>query len=297
METRFFWRPIAWLGLAAYAAYAAYAVLGASTFLAAILVRVDFAAFAAAWSMAISCLPVVFVVRMAVFAAFGGQRWIWRSVTMHDLLLIIRATSVGSVVLVLALVVGRVVGVKAALALPVVVLLLDWGGLVLLIGGLRVGFRFLNSRDPKWCSARRVLIVGAGESGIALASQMRSSPSHGLRPIVFADDDPGKHGRIISGLRVAGPCEEIPQLVAGYSLNLVIIAMPSATPARIRSVIGLCQDSGAPFRIVPSPLELVDGDVSLQRVRDIDVADLLARPTARIDYTCCSARSEAAGCW
>lgn len=81
MDTPFRLRPSAFLHLAILAA------LGSLTFLAAVLLRIDLDLSSALWPVVLSWLPAVFVVRLASFAAFGGQRWIWRSVTLHDLLL------------------------------------------------------------------------------------------------------------------------------------------------------------------------------------------------------------------
>jgi FlaA1/EpsC-like NDP-sugar epimerase len=129
----------------------------------------------------------------------------------------------------------------------------------------------------------RVLIVGAGSAGVSLAQEMQRNPALGWRPVAFVDDDPAKLNLRIRRLPVAGDRYRIPELVRSLHIRKVIIAMPTAPGNVIREVLDICQEAGVPTRTLPGIHEILNGRVSLGRVRDVQIEDLLRREPVQMD--------------
>lgn len=228
-------------------------------------------------------LPIFVGVRVATAIVYRLHLMLLLRVTIADVRRTLTATTVAALLLLAVVEVARRLGFHFVGDVPLGVLILDWG---LAIGGLQLvwlGSAFGRTDDPPQ-GHKRVVIAGAGESGISLALQMQRSPHHRLRPVAFVDDDPRKQRGTVSGIRIEGACDQLPKVVRDYQADLILIAVPRATPEQTRRTIAYCQEADVPYRILPSVAELVDGQVDLARVREIDVADLLARPIADIDH-------------
>ncbi len=134
-----------------------------------------------------------------------------------------------------------------------------------------------------------MLIAGAGEAGALVLRELRQNPQMGLLPVGFIDDDHGKHGMLLNGVRVLGGRREIEDLVREHHVEQVIIAMPSASGKSIRELTETCDAAGVRARIVPGLYELIGGNVRLNQLRDVQIEDLLRREPVQTD----SARVEA----
>lgn len=248
----------------------------------AYLVRFDMAPSLANWGVFALTAPLVAGLRIAFALCTGLHKVLLTNVTRAEVWRAIATATGGSVTLVAVVAIARRLEWSPFSAIPYGVIALDWG---LAIGGLEALWLVQPSgRRGPLKNSRRVVIVGAGESGHALAQQMQRSPQYRLTPVAFVDDNLSMRGRMAGGIRIAGVCSELSEVVRDYGADLVIIAIPSATQEQTRRVIDECRKAKIPHRLLPSIAELVDGSVTLSRVREIDVADLLARPMAEIDH-------------
>jgi len=127
----------------------------------------------------------------------------------------------------------------------------------------------------------RLLIVGAGEAGQALAEQMRQDSELGLEPLGFVDDDPALLGTEVAGLPVVDATNALIEAADRLAAQEILIAIPSARGSLIRRLVLQCKEAGLPFRIVPGLRAIIDGDVRFNQVRAVDVEDLLGRETVR----------------
>ena len=220
--------------------------------------------------------------RLASFLLFRLDRGIWRYVSLVDLEQIIKATLLSS--LTFLVLVAVAFGLDEVLV-PVIVL--DWASAVGLLSGTRLAIRILRERSRKLDASRtdfkRLLIVGAGEAGAHLCAQLIRSPGFRLKPVAFIDDDPGKVGNAIQGVPIAGTTKQIPRVVEEYVPQSIVIAIPSSSPSQMRYLVKICQESRLPFKILPATSDMLDGNVSITRARDVDPVDLLGRSPARLD--------------
>lgn len=240
------------------------------------------------WHQALLLLPAVMLVQGAMFWYFGLYRGVWRFASIPDLMRILKAVLAG--LLVAAAVVflfNRLEGV------PRSVFLLDGILLLFLLGGPRLAYRWFKDRHLYSGDGKRALIVGAGRAGEMLVRDMLRDVSSSYRPVAFVDDDRRKVGKDIHGLPVAGSCDDIPRVVRDDAIDLIVIALPSATTRQIRRVVELCEKSGCPFRTLPRLQDIVSGRASIRDLRDVRIEDLLGREPVELDWAAIGAGSRA----
>ena len=128
-------------------------------------------------------------------------------------------------------------------------------------------------------SGEKILIVGAGEAGIMVFNEIYHHPEMNYKIIGFVDDDPEKHGKYIKNVKVLGTREHLPEIIQTKDVDEVFIAIPSAEGSVIRDTINLCQHSRTKFKIVPGLWEIINGNVSINQIRNVNENDLLGRET------------------
>jgi FlaA1/EpsC-like NDP-sugar epimerase len=126
-------------------------------------------------------------------------------------------------------------------------------------------------------------VVGAGDAGSMVVREILRNPQLRLRPVAFVDDDREKLKKEIHGVRVAGMLSQLASVVEHTRAQEVIIAVPTAPGPVVRRVADICRLQGIPFRTMPGIYELLGGKVSVNRLREVDISDLLRREPASID--------------
>ncbi len=234
--------------------------------------------------------PLFFVIAMAAkttaFIGFGLYRRYWRYAGFWDLISLVLANSAASIALTALMVLARMTGFIEGLSRPV--LPLDWILCLALTAGIRTSVRAIAEtagRRSKGGAAatKHVLIAGAGDAGAMVAREMQRNPHLGLKPVAFLDDDPEKQRRQIHGLTVVGPLSAVARVAAERRVDEVVIALPRVGGAAVRVVVEQCSQLGIPSRVMPGIFELLDGKVSVSRLRNVDIADLLRRPQIEAD--------------
>ena len=228
---------------------------------------------------------IVFVAigKVSIFALFGlYQKW-WRYVGLRDLESIFKAVVAASLVLVGALFIWSPTDNDLPRSVAVMDLLLT----AALIGGVRLVVRSAIERPPRGAvlpKGREVLIVGAGEAGRLIAREMQRSPELGQTPLGFVDDNPGKRGMRIHGLKVLGATAQLNRVLEDVTPDEVIIALPSAAGVVRGGIVRACRDRDIPVRTLPGVLELISGSVNLiHQVREVQVEDVLGREPVHLE--------------
>lgn len=132
-------------------------------------------------------------------------------------------------------------------------------------------------------NGKRVLIIGAGDSGAMVLREIQLSNHVNMDVVGFIDDDPLKRDARIAGVHVLGVIHEIPQIVRRYSIQQVLVSIPSAPGKTIRSIVELCDQAEVPVKVMPGLSELLDGTVSVRQLRDVAIEDLLRRDPIKTD--------------
>ena len=153
-------------------------------------------------------------------------------------------------------------------------------------GLIRLSYRIFTSiRLPGSIKAsdRRVLIAGAGTSGAVILKEMLTSQYAQGHVVCFVDDDKNKVGKILNGVPIAGKREDIPGLVEKYKVDEIYIAMPSAPAKDRKEIIEICRETGCRVKILPGIYQLLNGEVSVGKLREVEIEDLLGREPVRVN--------------
>jgi FlaA1/EpsC-like NDP-sugar epimerase len=228
---------------------------------------------------ALRALLYILPVQLVAFLLFGLYRGIWRFASLPDIMRILKAVLVGTVVgVALLFVFTRAGGVPRSV--PVIHAIL----LVMLLSGPRLVYRLLKDRHLDLAPGKRVLIVGSGKAGEMLARDILRNRRGDFKPVAFVDDKQRRQGREIHGLPVAGTSKHIPELVEELSIDIIMLAIPSASSSQMRRVVEFCESAGVPFRSVPQLNDLMSGNVQINHLRQISIEDLLGRNPVSLDW-------------
>lgn len=150
------------------------------------------------------------------------------------------------------------------------------------LAGIRASWRLATSWQNTRCAAgkqpaRRIGIVGAGDAGADLIRELKDRPRFGQVPVALFDDSRSKWRAEVHGVPVVGPPEEISKWVGALGLDEIVIAMPSATPARRREIVRLAQEANLRTVTLPSLGELAAGHVRVSQLRPVKFEDILGR--------------------
>jgi len=224
-------------------------------------------------------LPVVIAIQVGAFWTFGLYRGVWRFSSMPDLVRIAQAVLVGIFLIAGSLFIfNRLEGVPRSVVPLYVLILLS------LLCVPRFVYRFCKERALLGHVGQRALIIGAGSAGEMLARDLLCSPNSGLIPVIFVDDEPGKRHREIRGIRVAGSVEQVPELIRQWDIEVVLIAVPSASDAQMRRIVEICERCNIAFQTLPSVKELLSGAVTKANLRSVSISDILGRDPVQLDW-------------
>ncbi|ONG70999.1 hypothetical protein BKK42_17880 [Bacillus cereus] len=164
------------------------------------------------------------------------------------------------------------------------ILAIAWMLHLLLIGGSRFVWRmFRDTYITKAVDKKRTLIIGAGSAGTMVVRQLQHNKEADLYPIAFVDDDRNKQKLEIYNVPVVGTTNHIQEIVEDNDIEHIIIAIPSLNRNQINEIFEKCRKTKAKTQIVPMLEDLLDGKVSVNEFRDVQVEDLLGREPIQLD--------------
>lgn len=237
-------------------------------------------------------LVLFLVVKLPVFGLFKQYRGWWRYVSISDLLGILRASLVSTLIIVaiwftvlLQIPAVRRPPLAGIAAVSQGVFMADLFATILLPAGLRMITRLYHEefRTTEKRRLERFLIVGAGNAGEALLREIHRMPVTQYDVVGFIDDDPVKQGINIHGIPVLGTVEKLAEICKERNIEEIAIAMPSATHQQLRRVIQVCEGTKIRFRTVPSITDIASGKLRVSQIRDVDINDLLGREVVQLD--------------
>ena len=257
-------------------------VLVIASYVASFVLRLDLDFMQVPFEIILRTLPILILVRLISLSIFRLHQGMWRYVSVVDLTQIIKATTVSSVAFTLIML--FIFGVQG---FPRSVFLIDWAGNIFLLSGIRLAVRLARQqfmiKNEVTDRFQRLLIVGAGDAGAALCAQALTTPAFRYVPAAFVDDDPSNVGTSILGVPVAGHSNNLAEVVREYRIDFVVITMPTSTPTRLRELVDACQRENIPFRVLPATSDIIDGTVSISRIREVNPIDLMGRQPAKLD--------------
>lgn len=221
------------------------------------------------------------IIKPLVYYLFGLYRRMWMYASIQELKLIIVSVTTASVAV--SAVVISLLSFGVFEGLPRSILVIDWILSLVFVGGIRFSLRIIGdsasigSSSSKNGNQRRLVIVGAGDAGALVVREIQKNPQMDLLPVGFLDDNPAKQKQQIFGIPVVGTITDLPKILDKLRVDEIIIAIPSAPGRVVRLVADICRMKNKPFRTMPGIYELLGGSVNVNRLREVDITDLLRR--------------------
>jgi FlaA1/EpsC-like NDP-sugar epimerase len=264
-------RPLAILGV--------QGALAAAAYLSSVVLLSEL--YGSDWARRIlsHTLPALLAVRFLGFLFFGSCNLSLRSASVLELICLLKAVSLGSLGF---CALSRFVGLQEPL--PVALFVLEWTHSILLLAALHFGERIGRTlRAIGRTRGKRALIIGAGDAGSSVVRELVLDSESSVLPVGVVDDDHEKHGIRIHGVPVLGASKDLVSFVHEQRAEEVLICVPSATRAQMRSILARCRQCGIPVRTLPSVAELLDGRASQRDFRSVPIEELLHREEATSD--------------
>jgi FlaA1/EpsC-like NDP-sugar epimerase len=225
-----------------------------------------------------AAVPILIGIRLVAIWRFGLLHGWWKYTGASDVLDVVKAVGVGSLVFV-----PTVHYLIRLHGFPRSVYLLE----PLLTAGLLVGVRifsrlFAESVRQDLAAAKKVILIGAGIAAQTVIHELKR-PGSGYAVTGCLDDDPSKSGVKVGGVPVLGSVDKLPEVSEKYSPDEVLIAVPSASGRQMQRFVEICERAQVRFRTVPALRDVIHGKVTVSQFRDVHVEDLLGRDPVEID--------------
>ena len=224
----------------------------------------------------IFCLPIFYFLKLYSFS--------WAYVSTQELVSLFKATALSFLLSGATLLIFR--DFHQFSGFPRSILFVTYFLIFFFCGGIRFAKRiYLQIFQGQVGVEKEItLIVGAGDAGEQILRSIQASGNSSYLPVGFVDDSPAKRGVIIHNLKVLGKISEIPKIAKEHQIEEMIIALPSAGSKAVREAVEMGRKAGLKkVKIIPSITELINGEVSIGKIKEVEIEDLLGREPVSLD--------------
>ncbi len=228
-------------------------------------------------------LPLNILITLAVLYVFRMYHSLWAFAGETELQNLVIASSISSLCYSIGIQFFRTKGEQAV---PSSYYFLYVFLLISFIFVSRFSYRFFRSLKHKQqnkSNSISVMVIGAGEAANVIIKEIVNSNFSTMVIRCIIDDDKGKWGRFIQGIKVAGGRDKIIECADVYDIDEIIVAMPSISRKQMSEILDICKETNCKLRSLPGMYQLVNGEVSVSKLRDVEVEDLLGRDPIKVD--------------
>ncbi|MFZ5989350.1 MAG: polysaccharide biosynthesis protein [Bacillota bacterium] len=220
------------------------------------------------------------LVKTIVFSIFRLYNSLWRYAGAYEMALIFSASTVSNIVMISYVYLSQT-------AVPRSIFLIAILTDSFLVGGIRFAYRVfrrvVRGEIIRIGNSKRVLIIGGGDAGAIIVKELKMHPELKSTPVAIIDDDRFKIGKKLNGVPIVGSTKNVLNVVEKRQIDEIIIAMPSASNKIINDIFTECSKTHCKVKILPSVSQLIDESVVIQKIRDVDIEDLLGREPVNLD--------------
>ena len=227
---------------------------------------------------ALEFLPYYILASLVIFFLARMYSTMWSVAGVREALHVVAACGLASLVQIAGMMLLQ-------LSVPRSFFLVSFAALCAEELGIRLSYRVVISLfgNHSRKAAKRIMIVGAGTSGSVILKEMTTSSLVNGCVVCFVDDDKNKAGKFLNGVPVAGNRNDIPRLAEEYKIDEIYIAIPSASAKERKAIIEICRETGCQVKILPGIYQLINGEVSIAKLRNVEIEDLLGRDPIRVN--------------
>lgn len=223
---------------------------------------------------------VATIIKVGCFIFFKLYSSLWKYASIYEMISLLVAAFAGNV-----LMFGY--ALLPNTRIPRSIFLIAFFTDAALIGGIRFAYRVMgkikNGAFTYHKNYKRILVIGGGKAGAIVINELVRNPEMKSTPVAIIDDDRAKVGKKLHGVPVVGGRETIIWTVKLKRIDEIIVAIPSANKKEVNEILAECAKTCCKVKILPSVCQLIDGSVVMQKVRNVDIEDLLGRESVKID--------------
>lgn len=222
------------------------------------------------------------IITITFFVVWKLYKSVWRYASANELFNIISASLCVTIVQVIYCYIFNQ-------KMPRSYYILFWFILTVLTSGIRFGYRIIRLVNNKRTNIMgrnnriSVMLIGAGAAGNMILKEIESSNYLNLQAKCVIDDHVGCHGKLLRGVPIIGGREKILDAVSQYGIDEIIFAIPSADVQTRKDILDICKESGCKMRTLPGMYQLINGDVSVSKLKEVEIEDLLGREPIQIN--------------
>ncbi|PKM68168.1 MAG: nucleoside-diphosphate sugar epimerase [Firmicutes bacterium HGW-Firmicutes-2] len=229
----------------------------------------------------VSSFVLLTVAKIFIYKYFGLYDSIWEYASIEELMKVIAAVFVGNV---LSMIYLMTVDFNVYFGIYLSAFIFE----VVVIGGNRLSYRVYRRilrQQPltKQAEIKKSLIIGSGATASLIATEIKNHKDTYGAVVGFIDDDPDKYGKSIAGTKVIGNRYDIFSVANKYFVTEIIVATPTLNKADMKEILEECKRTTAKVRIMPGVREMIDGQVSMSKIRDVEIEDLLGRDEVNLN--------------
>ena len=225
-------------------------------------------------------LIVNIAVTLIIYMVFRLYKSVWRYASATELVNIIGAAVVSSACQIIGM---KLLHLSVPRSYPILYMFL----LILGTCGTRFGYRILRIvRDHAYGNGRNrinTMLIGAGAAGNVILKEIEDSEYLRMKVCCIIDDNRAKKGKYLRGVQIIGGRECILEAVQEYRIDEIIVAMPSVERKQVREILDICKETGCKLRSLPGMYQLVNGDISVSKLREVQIEDLLGREPIQVN--------------
>ncbi len=228
----------------------------------------------------LNTFAILTLIKILIYGVTGLYNSLWRYASIDELIQVFFGTAMETA---LCFLYGQLFDVR----LPRSVYIIAWFITFIFIGGSRLSYRIMrrfnnvliNDKEVK----SNIMVIGAGEAGAMVIKELKKHGELKSIPAVIIDDDVHKQRSNIHGVPVMGGREKIKEVAIKKGIDEIIIALPSIPKSELKKIIDICKDTRCKLKILPGVYEIIDEKVSLKKIRDVNIEDLLGRDEVQLN--------------
>lgn len=227
-------------------------------------------------------IPYNIAMSLLFFVVWKLYKSVWRYASATELVNIVFATTCAAIAQV-------VLCYAMHLYMPRSYYVIYWFLLSVLICGIRFSYRILRIVNMKRTSltekntSKNVMLIGAGAAANAILKEIEVSQYINLRVKCIIDDHEGCHGKLLRGVPIVGGRDRIQDAVTQYGIDEIIYAIPSSSTKTKKEILDICKETGCKLLTLPGMYQLINGDVSVAKLKEVEIEDLLGREPIQIN--------------
>ncbi len=225
-------------------------------------------------------LPINLMITLLLFVLFKLYRSVWRFASANEFLNVISACSVSTLIQIVIMSVMK-------MRMPVSYYMMKYVILIVGVGSLRFAYRILRMLQEKRMglrkdSRRNTMVVGAGEAGAMIIKEFQNSRYLDQKVCCVIDDNEAKQGKYLRGVKIMGGRDDIRYLAHELQIDEIIVALPSASQSQVKEILQICQETGCELKVLPGLYQMINGEISVSKLRKVEIEDLLGREPIKL---------------